>query len=64
MNDVVRLQFLRALLSDAGIETFVFDGHMSVTEGSIGILPQRLMVADEDERRAKAVLAEAGEGPE
>lgn len=60
-NDVVRLHYLRALLDDAGVATFVFDGHMSVTEGSIGILPRRLMVADGDEARARRVLADAGE---
>lgn len=60
-NDVVRLHYLRALLDDAGVATFVFDSHMSVTEGSIGILPRRLMVADEDEPRARRILADAGE---
>jgi hypothetical protein len=31
-------------------------------EGSIGAIPRRLAVADEDERQAKRVLSEAGEG--
>lgn len=63
-NDVVRLHYLRALLDDAGVASFVFDAHMSVTEGSIGVLPRRLMVADGDEARARRVLADAGERPE
>ncbi len=60
-NDPVRLSFLTALLSDAGIAAVVLDLHTSMTEGSIGAIPRRLMVAPEDEARAKRVLAEAGE---
>ena len=47
-NDAVLLNFAQALLADAGIEAIVFDGHMSVMDGSLGILPRRLMVADDD----------------
>ena len=32
------------------------DVHMSVLEGSIGILPRRLMVRDADHFRAAAIL--------
>ena len=60
-NDVVRLEYIRAVLGEEGIETFVFDGHMSVTEGSIGILPRRLMVAEPDAIRARSILRAAGE---
>ena len=31
-NDMVRMSFLRALLTDAGIEHVVLDTHMSITE--------------------------------
>lgn len=58
-NDVVLLNFAEAVLADAGIEAVVFDGHMSVMDGSLGILPRRLMVAEEDFARAQLVLAEA-----
>ena len=61
-NDPVRLSFLSALLADAGIASVVLDGHTSAVEGSIGAIPRRLMVADEDEWRAQRVLREAGEG--
>lgn len=60
-NDTVRLSWLQALLAGAGIETVVLDTHTSIIEGSIGAIPRRLMVAEEDHRRARAVLAEAGE---
>ena len=60
-NDAVRLSWLTALLADAGIAAVVLDTHMSIVEGSIGALPRRLMVAEDDHARALAVLTEAGE---
>ena len=56
-NDLVLLNYAEALLSDSGIDAMVFDGHMSVMDGSLGILPRRLMVADEDFEKAKALLS-------
>ncbi len=61
-NDAVRLSFLLVLLGDAGIGAVLLDAHTSVMEGSIGAIPRRLAVADEDAARARLVLAEAGEG--
>ncbi|WP_340117545.1 DUF2007 domain-containing protein [Pelagibius sp. 7325] len=61
-NDVVKLSWVEALLADAGIGCVVLDLHTSILEGSIGILPRRLMVADEDLPRAQGVLRDAGEG--
>jgi hypothetical protein len=60
-NDPVRLSFLMALLADAGIAAVLLDAHTSAVEGSIGAIPRRLAVATADVRRARAVLAEAGE---
>jgi hypothetical protein len=60
-TDVVRLSWLSALLADAGIATVVLDTHTSVLEGSLGVLPRRLMVADGDLAQACRVLREAGE---
>ena len=60
-NDPVRLSWLRALLADAGIESVVFDLHVSIVEGSIGAIPRRLMVLAEDWDAASRVLDQAGE---
>ena len=60
-NDAVRLSFLQSLLKDSGIESLVLDHHTSLVEGSIGAIPRRLMVAQQDYRRACSVLAAAGE---
>ncbi|MDE0726120.1 MAG: DUF2007 domain-containing protein [Alphaproteobacteria bacterium] len=59
-NDVVTLSFVEVLLRDAGIESMLLDQHMSITEGSIGAFNRRLMVLDEDEAEARALLAAAG----
>lgn len=63
-NDVVRLSWLQALLADSGIASIVLDQHTSVLEGSLGILPRRLMVHDDDFTQACQVLLDAGEGAE
>ena len=55
-NDAVRLSWLQAMLASAGIEAVILDTHTSIIEGSIGAIPRRLMVPDEDEARARAVL--------
>ncbi len=60
-NDPVRLSWVTALLADAHIDAVVFDAHTSIIEGSIGALPRRLMVLDEDLMRARHVLETAGE---
>jgi len=59
-NDAVYLSFAQAVLKGEGIETLLFDAHMSVMDGSIGALPRRLMVVDDDQfERARQILAEA-----
>ncbi|HUC71598.1 MAG TPA: DUF2007 domain-containing protein [Stellaceae bacterium] len=60
-NNPVRLSWLQALLTDSGIESVVLDHHTSLVEGSIGAIPRRLMVADRDLIRARALLAQTGE---
>jgi len=60
-NDPVLLSWLQALLDDSGIESLILDHHTSLVEGSIGAIPRRLVVAERDYRRARALLAAAGE---
>jgi Putative prokaryotic signal transducing protein len=60
-NDFVRLSWAEALLASAGIAAIVLDTHTSIIEGSIGAIPRRLMVSDDDHARARAVLAAAEE---
>ena len=58
-NDLVRLSFMTALLRDAGIGSVLLDAYVSAVEGSIGAIPRRLAVLEEDEKQARRVLAEA-----
>ena len=60
-NDPVLISWIRALLSDSGIDTVIFDIHMSILEGSAGAIQQRLMVPDEFYGQACASLTEFGE---
>jgi hypothetical protein len=55
-TDPTTIAFATHLLSGEGIATFPVDVHMSILDGSLGILPQRLMVADRDHFRATAIL--------
>jgi len=42
----------------------VFDQNMSVLEGSLGVLPRRVLVVEEHELRARKLLEDAGLGHE
>ncbi|MEM9248964.1 MAG: DUF2007 domain-containing protein [Pseudomonadota bacterium] len=55
-NDPTTTAYAKALLDGEGINYFEMDVHMSVLEGSIGILPRRLMVRDQDLFMARAVM--------
>ena len=59
-NDVVLVSAVGALLDGAGIAHVVLDQNMSVLEGSLGILPRRILVSEGDARAARQVLTDAG----
>lgn len=58
-NDAVLLSFIEALLNDARIPHQVADMHMSILDGSIGILPRRVLVGDDDHAAARQILSAA-----
>ena len=59
-NDVVLVSAIGALLDGASIHHLVLDQYMSIIEGSLGILPRRILVRDEDHRAARRILVDAG----
>ncbi len=63
-NDAVLITAIEALLNGAGIKYLVFDRNMSVLEGSVGILPRRVLVQDDSLQNARRVLEDAGLGHE
>ncbi|NGN40451.1 DUF2007 domain-containing protein [Mesorhizobium sp. CGMCC 1.15528] len=59
-NDIVLISFIESLLRDAEIEFLVADQNMSILDGSIGILPRRVLVSDDDAIAARCLLTDAG----
>ena len=63
-NDLVLISYVEALLRDAGIEMLILDQNMSVIEGSLGVLPRRILVPEERLTTARNILRSAGIGAE
>ena len=59
-NDLVLISFIESLLDGASLRYFVADRHMSAVEGSLGFLPRRILVVDDDVLAARRLLREAG----
>jgi len=59
-NDEVLLSAVKALLQSADIPHLVLDQNMSVLEGSLGILPRRILVPEEQVQSARRLLKDAG----
>lgn len=63
-NDMVLISYVEALLKEAGIVHMVVDQNMSVIEGSLGVLPRRVLVDRDELARAHGIIEEAGIGDE
>ena len=63
-NNLVLITWIESLLKEQSIDYLVLDQNMSVLEGSIGILPRRIMALDDDYKRAREILIEADIGIE
>ncbi len=59
-NDIVLVSAVGALLDGASIHHLVLDQNMSVIEGSLGVLPRRILVHEDDISEARQVLSDAG----
>ncbi len=62
-TDPTLVPYTQALLDAEDIDCFVFDVNMSILEGSLGILPRRVMVLRRDLIRARAILRANGVDP-
>lgn len=58
-NEAVLLSFIEALLKEAGIPYQIADLHMSILDGSLGVLPRRVLVQNEDYHAARRILLAA-----
>ena len=59
-NDIVLVSAIGALLDGANIHHLVLDQNMSIIEGSLGVLPRRILVHDDDNHQARQILRDAG----
>lgn len=59
-NDVVLMSAVGALLDGANIHYLVLDDNMSVMDGSLGAIPRRILVHEDDNLAARQLLSEAG----
>jgi len=55
-NDIAVFAYANAILTGSGIDVFELDVNISVLEGSIGILPRRLMVRADDLIEAQQLM--------
>lgn len=59
-NDPVLISFTASLLADAKIPHTVADSHMSVIDGSINAVTNRVLVAEDRLAAARELLVDAG----
>lgn len=59
-NDPVLISFAASLLQDAKIPHSVADSHMSVIDGSINAVTNRVLVAEDQYAAARELLVDAG----
>lgn len=59
-TDPTVIAFAQALLEGEDIAVFEMDVHSSILDGSTGVVPRRLMVADRDHFIARAILTDNG----
>ena len=59
-NDITKFVYAETILNSNDIVSFTLDENISVLEGSIGILPRRLMVLENDYKQALELLEDFG----
>lgn len=59
-NDPVLISFLESILDEAGIKHFVADGNMSILEGSLAMIPRRILVDSDQIEVARMIVRSAG----
>ena len=57
-NDIIYLTWVKSILSHNNIEFIVLDESMASTEGNISAIPVRILVGDNDLKKAKYLISE------
>ena len=63
-NDVVLLSLVEAILAEAGVGYCVADRFASAVDGSLGIIPRRVLVQADELAQARRLMADADLGHE
>jgi hypothetical protein len=59
-NNPVTISFVETLMREAGIGVLVADQNMSIMDGSLGILPRRILVDADRIDEARRIVRDAG----
>ncbi len=62
INDPVLISYVDALLRGAGFNPVFLDRNMSILEGSLGILPCRVLIDEDDWTAARRLIVDADLG--
>ena len=57
-NDIIYITWVKSILSHNNIEFFVLDESMASTEGNISAIPVRIIVDDNDFKKAKYLISQ------
>ena len=57
-NDIIYLTWVKSILSHNNIEFITLDESMASTEGNISAIPVRILVDDNDLKKAKYLISE------
>jgi len=63
-NNTVLISAIETMLAQAEIPHVILDQNMSVLEGSLGVLPRRILVHQRSLAAARGLLSDAGLGHE
>lgn len=63
-NDLVLISAIASMFDEAGIAHFVADANMSILEGSLAMIPRRILVPSDQITAARRLMREAGLGHE
>lgn len=59
-NDPVIISVVTSLLKDAHIAFMVADENMSILEGSLGVIPRRILIDKDRMSQARVLMHDAG----
>ena len=59
-NDPVIISVVTSMLKEMGIVHMIADENMSILEGSLGVIPRRILIDEERMSQARSLMKDAG----